>query len=422
MPETFESPTKINRREFLQAILKPPTRAEKAPLDSREKLIALKDRNVSIIYTDHGDNRGFPGLEQTEKDIESAFEKKPVDGIIIDGFPRLKFESPPDKPLSAIAELYDSGLQKTEPQFIEWGPVYALKNNMYLIAGDPYGYSELIIPVMASEFEKARAIRKDVQTEYDNRLSRLLESEEYRRLEMVTGIGMGLNIIFGLSMLHGFRGLLSRREFLRHTGSIVVSGALLGVINRVNALVKDGKDFLKDSFGREPWTQNFIDQMNLSIKHGTPEELEDKDSERSEVKRRAKINAEAYHIAIGFRNAMAAEACLQPLNKLFPGRKFINRKANIAQVWGWDHANVPEEMKVSYFMLHEEERRNYIRACINALEISIQQIGGDENTKDKLIRDLDRPTSYKASISLIDGSFISLVGHPFRVLQFLEQH
>lgn len=345
------------------------------PTSISEPIIYLPDRTVKVVGTKHGDWIDFPGQEQTEKELEDFFGEDRFQGLLLDSLPLLEHEG-------EFIRNSLLGIPQEKSGFIKWAVLYAAKHESCLIGADPANSNPAFRIILESE-EVYAFISNNF---FSNRPREIDIAEVVGSFGGVaTGILLGSAMNFGL-MRAIMKRNPTRREFLFQSlivtsfsiASAIRSGQFGYVLNLLNKDPQEEETYFIDPFGRRmvaskesegtvrlralTYAQNSRQATELSNQYRT---LIESDYEEEFFLQLSARHLKDYSYHLAFRNAIIAEGLAQPLDKLFPHLEL--EKAELAAVMGWGHLILPPELRISWLLSHDDERKRIIRELTQAL-------------------------------------------------------
>lgn len=377
--------------------VQPPT--EILTLPTREPLIVLPDRRISLVYAHHGrikaDGTYDPFIDRvvTEKELATVFPGG-IDGLLTDSFPGID-------PLDSAFVKHSLSVKDDQLSFHEWAIKYAASRGATVIAGDPLARSSILDTLTRSEQIAIQKTAARQDEDYSQKFLPIIKGAEYQSLESMrqaaanqrlgTNILLGLEAIIaiakGIEIYHGLK--MNRRQFLQIAGLAALTATTATLKQGITAveLLLSGKQ--REKIGSLPSQSVQADLEQVMALFARGEELNDQDFQNPAVQRRIILTG-GLIITLGLRNALIAEALIQPREKILAWSG-SQTNLTIATVMGFDHVMVPEKLRIPYFITHADERNGFIKNIIDSLVVS--QI---------LRRELKTGYSYKIAA---DGSF-----------------
>lgn len=302
------------------------------PLEISEPLVDLPDRKIAVIGTRHGQRTDdFPGRMQTETELGTYFDRQDIDGLMLDSLPQLHLIDPS---------------QLSPTNFLGWGINYMFKHNTHLIAADPVYLNPGLIVV--SKVEDNQFIQNRTRPLTSDEMEEIMRPVKINGLIRAAVIGSAIGFALGATTN------ISRRRFLGMLG-----GTLLGVsvASSIQFLFQqnyhiEGKVVVTDADEGD----DLSDQTR---------ELIEEDYETDFFKKASQENQEYMKFSLMFRNAIIADAMAQPIDAIMP--LTARKKAFAATVMGWSHVVLPEEGRISWLLLHPEDREQVIFTLTQAL-------------------------------------------------------
>lgn len=328
-----------------------------APLFSREPLIELPDRNISLIYLNHGkSSEPFPDRETFEREILAVFRGK-IDAILLDSFPPI--ESMASAPTILLESL---SYPEDKLDFERWFIRYAAEKGTTIIGADPYPRAGVLFRKLIEDEDKF--FENYFAEEYVPNSVKF--SPEYKdlksRANLVAALHSGLDFLFGLQLFVMAKKLgeitprqaVNRREFM---GWAFRTSAALFSLSAENFLIK-AEDTLKDyEYSQDPILEANEDSKKLIEFFSKGVEISQRNFDDPSFQRRIFLNERDFAKS-GLRNALVAEALTLPIEEILP---WTSSRANIVATYGLDHEMVPENMRISFFIKNEEARKEYIK-------------------------------------------------------------
>lgn len=416
---TYNIRTMLHEKVMASGVLVPP---KDAPSLSREPLIELPDRIISPIYTDHGEANlfgyePFPDREVVEKEIQEVFPDG-FDAIFVDSFPGE--EKLTDRLIDRAFKMTDF-----EIDFHSWVMKFTSERETTIIAGDPIAHSKILGAFLTTEVKSANeALYKEDEDHYANLIRIRIDKQKQIRndlcidaleslLALTTRLGPAFSVLLVLELLqiigegtNALQGVdISRRDFIKLG---VVTGGTAGI--RIGAAVLENLLGKKIVEANDLANQRFLDEMEEVGKQLGPSPLEQFKADFAEMQKlfaqgkqldskdfynpavlRQSAAMEQFIISLGLRNALVAGVLKLSRSDILPWKNPLDRKAKIVLMMGFGHWLVPDRMRISYFLTHEEERRVYIEKILSSLA-----------NRERLVKEINHGSIYQIKP---DGQF-----------------